>query len=218
MHKTLITLVIIVSALIFSGCATNVHSNVVRFHMLPPIGEQRSFVIVPSKEQDGSIEFATYANQIALKFIEYGWRAADIIDSDYAVFLSYGIGDGQTVSSSVPIFGQTGGGTSYTTGTVRSNSGGYSTYSGTTTAPPTFGQTGSIPITSTQYSRNLVMTILDARSLEHDKPKVVFEGRVKSRGSSGEISVIMPNMIEALFKKFPGESGKAEGIIMALIE
>ncbi len=217
MKKIILTL-IAVSSVIFSGCAgTVVQSNVVRFHQLPLLGAQRSFVIAPTEAQKGSIEFSTYANRISQKLAAYGWLRSDR-DPDYVVFVSYGIGDGQTVSGSMPIYGQTGGGTSYTSGTVRSSYGGHGTYSGTTYTQPTFGQTGSIPYTQTQYSRTLLITILDDKASQKGNPVKVFEGRVTSRGSNSDVATVMPNMIEALFNKFPGTSGKSEMIEMSLME
>ena len=56
------------------------------------------------------------------------------------------------------------------------------------------------------------LNILDAKKSTKDNPVKVFEGTVKSRGSSGQITVVMPAMIEALFRNFPGESGKSETV------
>ena len=215
--KKIILFAIAVSSVMLSGCGSTVRSNVVRFHQLPSLGAQRSFVITPTESQKGSIEFSTYSNRISQKLAAYGWRRSDR-NPEYVVLVSYGIGDGQTVSGSMPIYGQTGGGTSYTSGTVRSSYGSYGTYSGTTYTQPTFGQTGAIPYTRTQYSRTLLVTIIDEKASQNGNPVKVFEGRVTSSGSSSDVATVMPNMIEALFKKFPGVSGKSEMIEMSFIE
>jgi hypothetical protein len=108
--------------------------------------------------------------------------------------------DGSTVSGSVPIFGQTGGGTAYTTGSFGTALG-PAGFSATTYSTPTFGQVGAIPVSHTYYTRNLIFRI-------YDEKKTVLEGRVTSTGSSSQISQVMPNMISALFKDFPGINGK----------
>ena len=40
--------------------------------------------------------------------------------------------------------------------------------------------------------------------------RLFYEGRVKSSGSSEEIAVVLPSMIEALFKDFSGHSGETK--------
>jgi len=135
------------------------------------------------------------------KLIEYGWILSDSpSNADYLVYFTYSIDGGETVSGSMPIYGQTGGGTSYTSGSVTSGYGGYATYSGTTYTPPTFGQVGSVPYTSKMYGRNLELTMIDDKKSSKDNIVKVYEGRVSSRGSSADIAVVLPTMIEALFK------------------
>jgi len=121
-----------------------------------------------------------------------------------------------TVSGSLPIFGQTGGVTSTTFGTVTTNYGTRATYTGTTFQPITFGQVGSIPYRRKQFDRYLFLSILDPEKSTEKSIVNVFEGRVLSSGSSEEISMVLPTMIEALFKKFPGENGKAEKVILPM--
>jgi hypothetical protein len=118
----------------------------------------------------------------------------------------------------MPIYGQTGGGTSYSSGTVTSGYGGYASYSGTTYTAPTFGQVGSVPYSQKMYGRNLDLSIIDDRRSSKNNVVKVYEGRVASSGSSADIAVVLPTMIEALFKDFPGQSGKTKKLSMPLVE
>ncbi len=95
---------------------------------------------------------------------------------------------------------------------VNTNRGGSLNYSATTTTPATFGQTGAIPYRRTEYDRYLTVAIYDLDVAEGDSAPKVFEGRALSSGSSSELAMVMPAMVEALFKRFPGISGKAETI------
>ena len=52
--------------------------------------------------------------------------------------------------------------------------------------------------------------IFDAKKSTKDRPVKVFEGVAKSHDSGGQLSVVMPAMIGALFTNFPGKSGKTE--------
>jgi len=218
MKNTTALILSLVALLIFSGCAS-VQSTTSRFHQLPEKGNGETFAFLPAKSQEGGLEYRTYCERIKNKLIEYGWILSDSpSNADYLVYFTYSIDGGETVSGSMPIYGQTGGGTSYTSGSVTSGYGGYATYSGTTYTPPTFGQVGSVPYTSKMYGRNLELTMIDDKKSSKDNIVKVYEGRVSSRGSSADIAVVLPTMIEALFKKFPGQSGKTKKVVMSTVK
>ena len=126
--------------------------------------------------------------------------------SEVAIALSYGIDSGKERLASVPIFGQTGVSSSTTYGTLNTY-GNYGTYSGITTYTPTYGVVGSSTVSRTEYSRGLWLYIVDAKSVGTKNLNVLYEASVKSSGSSAQLSRVMPAMIEALFKEFPGKSG-----------
>ena len=213
-NKILISFSILCIISLFSGCAS-VGSYVTSFHKLPPVGDGKTFDIVPLEHQKGSIEFSTYEERVSKKIEEHGYirvRNSSTIPN-YLVYIDYGIDDGTATSGSLPIFGQTGGGYSFSTTTLSSGS-----YSGLTYTQPQYGQVGSIPYRHTSYKRHLNMTIIDSRKSNKGNIIKVYEGRVLSTGSSIEISVVLPTMIEALFKHFPGQSGKTNWITMELVK
>jgi len=97
----------------------------------------------------------------------------------------------------------TGGGTTYHRATV------YGAYgqpagsvSGTSSTPATFGVVGSAATNYTVYDRLLLVVIRDRKGSD------VFEGRVQSSGMSPEATVVLPAMINSLFREFPGASGQ----------
>ncbi len=189
------------------------------FHELPSKGLGQTYKFLPLEGQEGSLEYEAYAKRISKKLEVYGYiLKTEGIDPDYFVVFNYGIGDGGTITGSLPIYGQTGGGTSYTSGTVSTNYGGYGSYSGTTYSMPTFGQIGSIPYSIRQHDRVLNLKIISYKEAKDGKAKVLYEGRVQSSGSSGEIAVVLPSMIEALFRDFPGNSGKTKKITTELLK
>ncbi|SVD14279.1 uncharacterized protein METZ01_LOCUS367133 [marine metagenome] len=130
--------------------------------------------------------------------------------------LNYGINDGQTVteSYSVPIWGQTGVGSSTTTGSINMY-GNYGSYSGTTFYTPTYGITGftSGTTTSTQYNRAVHLDIFDSQP-DSSRPRKVYESKVISTGSCGVMSEVIDEMFEALFRIFRGESGSSNKYII----
>jgi hypothetical protein len=44
------------------------------------------------------------------------------------------------------------------------------------------------------------------------KPERVFEGRALSEGLNGQLSPVMPYILEAVFKDFPGSSGSTKTV------
>ena len=86
-----------VSALSLSACATGLQTRVSRFQAMPaPQGQ--SFVVVPMNAADmGGLEFSRYAEQVAQRMQAQGYvRAASIDQASMVVRLGYGVDEGHT--------------------------------------------------------------------------------------------------------------------------
>ncbi len=190
--------------LILSGCAT-VEISSTTFHGPEHSDRGRISVLPLDKTQEGSLEFQAVSNYLIKKLTEKGYEpvTADR-GAEYVAFITYGIDNGKVSVSSVPLYGQTGGGTSYTTGSV-SSYGRTSTFSGTTTTMPTFGVVGAMPVSSTEYTRKVNIDIYKNQY----PPAKVYEMRGISTGSCGNINAIIPFIIDGMFVKFPGINGKS---------
>ncbi len=150
---------------------------------------------------------AGYTARIAAYLEKYGWRQVQRADADCLIGYGFGVTDGKRGDSSVPIFGQTGGGATYHSGSFNSygpSGTNYGTVSGTSYTPPTFGVVGSIPVSRTLYTRWLIIMAKDKKSKE------LFEMRCTSTGTVSEISEVLPVMIDSAFADFPGVSGKTK--------
>ncbi len=191
---------------VLSGCAGFVRSQIAVFHELPQGVAGTTYAMVPFKDQEGSLEHKTYEQAVRQELNAKGLRETPLEQAEVVVFLSYGIDTGREVVSSYPIVGQTGVSSSYTYGTVQTY-GGYGTYSGTTIYTPTYGVVGTGVTSHTEYTRFLKLDILDKTALIGGKIKKLYEGKVISSGSSGQVSAVLPTMIKALFEAFPGKSG-----------
>jgi hypothetical protein len=128
--------------------------------------------------------------------------------STYVAYITYGIDNGKTTMSSVPLYGQTGGGTSYSSGTVSSGTRSGS-YSGTTTTMPTYGVVGVMPVSGTEYKRAVNIDIFKRTGTT---PTKVYEIKGISTGSCGNINSILFSIIDGMFKNFPGENGKTKRV------
>lgn len=196
---------LVVAGVLLSACGTYVQTQVTAFHALPPGVAGKKFIMVPYKDQQDSLEWRSYSELVARKLESKGLiRSDQLSGADLAVFMVYAIDGGRKSVSAVPMYGQTGGGTTTTTtGYV-----GSTPVYGSTYTPPTYGITGYAPVESTVYGRALKITILDApASFAQKKGVPVYEATATSAGSNGTLNVVMPAIVDGIFKDWPGPSG-----------
>lgn len=199
----------IVFALLFallSGCTTLIETKVSAFHELVQPLSGVTYALVPTKEQEGSLEFQSYAKIVKSELEKRGLTEAPFNQAKYAIFMFYGSSDGKQVISSYPIFGQTGTRSSYTTGTVTSY-GNTASYSGTTYKTPTYGVVGSGTTTNTVFTHYLNIDIIDIAKSSNGKIQKMYEGKANSSGASDQLAPVMPAIIRSVFEEFPGKSG-----------
>ncbi len=205
---------IIVIALLLGACGQQ--GNVTTFHTINENLAGKSFELVPGEKQQGSLEWETYADLVALKLEEKGLRqVGEQSKADYGVFVFYSIDSGKTSVSAMPIVGQTSAGRTTTT---TSYVGGMPV-SQTSYTPPTYGTTGYVPISQTTFSKGLIISILDfQKSVAERKPVTVYEARVTSTGSTNTLNEIIPAMVGAVFQDWPGKSGGTRHVEVQLRE
>lgn len=203
-----ILLVLAITAL--SSCA-HCEIKVNTLHELPEKGNGQTFGVY-GKIDLNRIEDRQYLTALVGGFEAYGWKYDEAIARpDYRLYVAWGVTDPTVTHGVMPLYGQTGGGTTYHTGTLNSfNSYGSASYSGTSYTPPTYGVVGAIPTTTITYGRYLFITAKDKAG------RNVLESQVTSFGSTGHLSAVLPTMLEAYFQKFPGPSGKVRQYTRAL--
>jgi hypothetical protein len=186
---------------LLASCGSVCKIEVTTFHKLPPQGAGEVFD-VRVKEDLGSLENQTYLAQIIAGFEKHGWKyQPKAKDPDLVVYLGWGITAPSVSRSQRPVFGQTGGGTTYHSGTLNSY-GSSGTFSGTSYSPPTYGVVGSVPVTTVIYGRYFFVSARQRPGID------VLESKTKSYGPSGQLNVVLPLLIDAYFEDFPGPSGK----------
>ena len=198
---------VILSTFALSGCVT-LRSNITTFHGENHVERGTIRVLPINDEQKNSLEFLSVKNRLIEKLISQGYVAVSEQDnSQFTAFITYGVDSGKVVTSAIPIYGQTGGGTSYTTGNVYSNTGRSLNYNSTTTTMPTYGMVGAVPVSGREFTREMNIDIYNSTT-----QKKMDENRVKSLGSCGNINAVIPGMLDATFKKFPGISGQPQRV------
>ncbi len=192
-----------------SGCGSFVQTSSTSFHGVNHAVRDTISVMPIDKSQEGSLEFKTVSNYLLKKLSESGYIPSSNPQSRYVAYITYGIDTGSTTMTSVPIFGQTGGGTSFSSGTVSSGAK-TGTFSGTTTTMPTYGMVGAMAVSGREYRRAVNIDIF--RAEPNKTPEKVYELKGISTGSCGNVNSILFNIIDGMFKNFPGESGKSKTV------
>ena len=185
-------------------------SEVAAYHSLtdPPYWGQTIAILPWDEGEAGTAAFAAYSHEL-FRLLER--QGLNVIPPDagpnFWAFLGYGFeGGGASVPDyTVPEPTVAGTGSAPSAGGI--HDGGFATVP-PGVAPNEAGDTGS----DAPYVRYVSLDILDARVSAPGEPLRVYAGRVRSAGWCGILDEVMDEMLAALFKGFPGESGAASTV------
>ncbi len=214
--KKILTLAAPAALLALGGCATGLPTQVSRYQAMPaPAGQ--SFVIQPADPDDrGGLEFGRYADLVRRHLIEQGYSEAPSPQAaSLIVSLAYGVDDGrqQLVTRPALGYGRFGyGGFGYRP--YWSRFGGY----GRLRSPFYYGWDD--PFWYRGYGEEIDVYTVYTSYLDMDIKRAsdgesVFEGTARARSRSDELGVLVPNLVEAMFTGFPGNSGETVKITVA---
>lgn len=186
--------------LLLAACASQIKTDVARFHrMPPPQGETFRVVAMDPKKQD-SLEFATYAEYVAAEMVKQGYsRAQDAASATLEVRVDYAVSPGQEKIATRP--GTTFAPYYYSWHRRAFYPWGWGPYD------PFWGPQWDNEVYSyTVYTRSMTMDIV--RTGQDSAGAVpLFEGRVISVGRDNRLPEVMPYLVQAMFTDFPGTSG-----------
>ena len=188
-------------------------SDVTRFHTLAPAGESfsgKTFAIVAvSPEQEQSIAFRQFGAQINARLSSLGmnqFQGSTPSAADYVVTLDYDVlGPSPDVSTS---------GGSFSLGF------GYSNFNRPWGFGGYYDPFMDLPQTETRqmFARRVELDIYRGSTYTGGPRQRVFEGRAVSTGQNGQIEAVMPYMLDAVFKEFPGRSGLSSTVAVQVPE
>lgn len=214
--------------LLSAGCAATLETQVTAFHQLSNGLQGQRFVMMPTGEQRGSLEFDNYARLVREALVGKGLVDADAgkgpgngtgnSPADLGVAIAYGIAGGNATSR---------GGTDGYAG-FGFGSGGFSMGSVGIGIGFPIGSSGAGPGDALAYQRTLRVEIdrLDGAGAKPLNPAPganargarVFEARATSEGPSASLAPVMRAMVQAVFEEFPGPSGKTRVVRTPLEE
>ena len=223
LSKKLLTLAAPAALLALGGCATGFPAQVSRYQAMPaPQGQ--SFVLQAADPADrGGLEFSQYAELVRRHLTSLGYTEAPSADAaTLVVSVDYGVDNGkQQITDWGPSlgggFGWGGGwgrGFGGWGGGFRGSRFGYGRGLGSSFYwgwnDPFFFGARDIDV-DTIYT-----SFLDLDIKRTADGKSVFEGTAKARSRTDNLRLLVPNLVEAMFTGFPGNSGEQVRITVAL--
>ena len=184
-----------------SACTTPFKADVSRFAAPLPAPQGQSFAVVPEDPKlAGGLEFATYANAVAAEMQELGYtRAATPESADLLVRFDYRVDGGrERVRTDFNGVGAAGFGPWGRWGGW--GGGGFGAW-GFGFNDPFFG--GPDVRSYTIYTSGIDLKIDRAADGQR-----LFEGKAEAVSRSNRLPRLVPNLVDAMFTGFPGNSGE----------
>ena len=181
-----------------AACSTPFKADVSRFTVPLPAPQGQSFAIVPEDPKlAGGLEFATYANVVAAEMEQLGYtRAASPETADMLVRFDYRVDNGRERVRTDPGVGFAGG----PWGPWGPWGGGFGAW-GFGFNDPWLG--GPNVRSYTIFTSGIELKIDRAADGQR-----LFEGRAEAVSRSNRLPRLVPNLVDAMFTDFPGNSGE----------
>jgi hypothetical protein len=190
------------SALGLSACAQTLNTKVTRYQAMPaPQGQ--SFIVVPGggMATNGGLEFQRYASLVARQLTARGYTpATNPQNANMIVQLGYRVGPGQVRYETDPFGYDPFYGPSSRFFYPRFGFGFGSPFYYGWGSP--FGYGGGVD----SYVEFHSEAELHIRAAGTDQP--LFDGRAQARSETNRLDILVPDLVQALFTGFPGQSGE----------
>ena len=216
--RKLLALAAPLALLTAAGCANNFSANVARFQRLP-VPQGQTFAVVPANPGDrGGLEFGSYAALVTQRLAAQGYQPASGGTPNMVVRLDYGVGHPNEKVTTTPSgfcggyggFGGYGGGFGGWGGGFGGyggfGGGRFGRYGGFGWAPGFGGYGGGFGCPDVQsYTVYPAFLTMDISRADGTK---LFEGRARAQATTDNLTYLVPNLIDAMFTGFPGNSGQ----------
>jgi len=204
-QKLIATALASAALVLVSGCAPQFKADVARFQQLPAPQGQSFTIVADDPRLAGGLEFSQYASQLAHNLGGVGYVPSDDpASADLIVRMRYNVDNGREKVRSSP----------FASDPFYSGYYGYSYWR----RPYRWGfydpfmfDPGYRDVESyTVYTGTLDLRIDRASGGER-----LFEGKAQAQSLSNNLTYLVPNLIDAMFVNFPGQSGETVKITLA---
>lgn len=210
-----------IALVMVAGCAQPFQARVSRYQQLPAPQGQSFSVVSDDPRQNSSLEFQTYASMVADRLQQVGYvRAGTTSGANLIVSINYGVDHGREKIRSTP---GSFGGFGYGGGFGYSRFGGYGGF-GRPYYGYGFGRRAFVggfydPFLFDDYNNVESYTVynsqLEMKIVRGGTKQPVFEGRAQAMSTDDDLTTLVPNLIDAMFTGFPGNSGETVKITVA---
>lgn len=215
LSKKFLTLATPVALLALGACTTGFPAQVSRFQAMPAPQGQSFAIRATDPDERGGLEFSRYADLVRRHLVAEGYsEAAPGQAATLLVDLDYGVDNGRSEVVTYPgsyssSFGYFGGWGRY--GAHRPF---HSRYGFGRRSPFYYGWND--PFWYSPYgfgysdldSYTVYTSYLDMDIKRASDGQAVFEGTAKARSRTDNLQDLVPNLVEAMFTGFPGNSGE----------
>jgi len=189
-----------------AACASGFRSDVTRFQSQLPAPQGQTFAVVADDPAlAGGLEFAQYAQLVDAQMQKLGYSPASPNNATLLVKFDYGVDNGRERRSGLsrdPFWSPWyGGGYWGRSAFYRGRPWGFGWYD------PFFDDDYD---TVTVYTSGIDLKIDRARDGQR-----LFEGKAQAASTSKRLQYLVPNLVEAIFTDFPGNSGETVRITVA---
>lgn len=196
---------------LLAACTSSLNTRVSRFNNLPPPNGQTIAVVADDPALAGGIEFNQYARLVEDRLAAVGYRPVPTAQgADLVARLDYGVDKGRERIRSTPGYRDPFWGPWYGYGPRF----GYGRFGRGFAGPWGFGWQDpwfDNDIESyTVYTSGVTLKIDRAAGGGR-----LFEGKAEAVSTSNRLQYLVPNLVEALFTGFPGNSGETVRITVA---
>jgi uncharacterized protein DUF4136 len=215
LSRKLLAVAVPVALLALSACATGFPAQVSRFQQMPAPQGQSFAIEAADIGERGGLEFSRYADLVRRHLIDQGYsEAASPQQATLVVRLDYGVDNGRTEVVTYPgaysrNFGYFGGFGRW--GHYRPL---YSRYGYGRRSPFYYGWNDPYWYSPFGFGYNdidaytVYTSFLDMDIKRASDGQSVFEGTAKARSRTDNLQDLVPNLVEAMFTGFPGNSGE----------
>ncbi|MEH6758979.1 MAG: DUF4136 domain-containing protein [Parasphingorhabdus sp.] len=195
--------------LALGACASPFRADVQRFEALPPAQGQSFAVVAADPELAGGLEFAQYAALVEQRLADLGYqRSEDPAAAQLIVSMDYDVDKGRekVVADYDPFYSPGFYGSRSFYGRHHYRYGFYD--------PFLFGGAGFSGYGGVR-SFTVFTTELDLKIDRKVDGERLFEGKAEAQSRSKNLTYLVPNLVEAMFTDFPGNSGESVRISVA---
>lgn len=207
LRKLIISIAAPAALLGLSACTTGLPTQVSRFQAMPAPAGQSFVVRAQDSDKNGGLEFSQYADLVRQNLTRLGYReASSEADATFVVMLDYGVDQGrERVVATPDPFGDPWG---YRGFGYRPYYGRYYGGFGRYRSPFFWGWHDPFWGGYDVSSYTLYTSYLDMDIRRRSDGQSLFEGKAQARSRTNELPRLVPNLVEAMFTGFPGNSGE----------